>query len=409
MKLTGPCSTLLFSFTALGAVVKREAQFKNGQPIDANGKGAPILGGTNHQVDIQNPSNLGEQSTDAGTVPNLKWRFSDSKTRIFDGGWVREQVDNDLPASHDISAAQQHLKKGAIRELHWHKVAEWGFVYSGSVLVSAVNENGKYQVSQLGYGDIWYFPKGQAHTVQGLDDENEYLLAFDTADFDATGTTFNIDDWVAKTPKSVLAKNFGLPESVFNSVPTTNPYIKNSTVSTRQNVTGPNGELTGNSSYIYRTFEHPGEPVPGGGGLFYKVDSTNFPISKTIAATFVVLEPKGLRELHWHPTAEEWLYFHEGEGRATVFAGNGNSRTFDFSAGDTAVFPDNSGHYIENTSETKNLTWVEIYKSDRVADIPLTQWLALTPPDIVATILNIPLDIATNLKKEKQVLIKGSK
>src|SRR5205814_4486005 len=131
------------------------------------------------------------------------------------------------------------------------------------------------------------------------DDENEYLIAFDTGDFDATGTTFNIDDWVAKTPKSVLAKNFGLPESVFNSVPTTNPYIKNSTVSTRQNVTGPQGELTGNSSYIYRTFEHPGEPVPGGGGLFYKVDSTNFPISKTIAATFVVLEPKGLRELHW--------------------------------------------------------------------------------------------------------------
>lgn len=41
--------------------------------------------------------------------------------------------------------------------------------------------------------------------------------------------------------------------------------------------------------------------------------------------------------------AEEWLYFHEGEGRATVFIGQGNSRTFDFSAGDTAVFPDNSG------------------------------------------------------------------
>lgn len=65
------------------------------------------------------------------------------------------------------------------------------------------------------------------------------------------------------------------------------------------------------------------------------------------------------------------------------------------------------GHYIENTSSTKNLTWIEIYKSDRVADIPLTQWLALTPADIVASVLNIPVDIAANLKKEKQVLIKG--
>ena len=73
-------------------------------------------------MDIENPSNLGQQSTDSGTVPNLKWRFSDSKTRIYPGGWVREQVDNDLPQSHDIAAAQQHLKKGAIRELHWHRV-----------------------------------------------------------------------------------------------------------------------------------------------------------------------------------------------------------------------------------------------------------------------------------------------
>jgi quercetin dioxygenase-like cupin family protein len=66
-------------------------------------------------------------------------------------------------------------------------VAEWGFVYSGRVLVSAVDENGKYQVDELEYGDIWYFPKGQAHTVQGLDEENEYLLVFDDGDFDKVG------------------------------------------------------------------------------------------------------------------------------------------------------------------------------------------------------------------------------
>ena len=65
--------------------------------------------------------------------------------------------------------------------------AEWGFVYQGNVLVSAVDENGKYQVDKLGVGDIWYFPKGQAHTVQGLDDQNEYLLAFDDGDFNAVG------------------------------------------------------------------------------------------------------------------------------------------------------------------------------------------------------------------------------
>jgi oxalate decarboxylase len=79
----------------------------------------------------------------------------------------------------------------------------------------------------------------------------------------------------------------------------------------------------------------------------------------------------------------------------------------DFSSGDTAVFPDNSGHYIENTSPTKNLVWIELYKSDRVADISLTQWLALTPPDIVANTLKIQISVVNNLNKVKQLLIKG--
>ena len=139
--------------------------------------------------------------------------------------------------------------------------------------------------------------------------------------------------------------------------------------------------------------------------------------------------------------AEEWLYFHQGQARATVFLGGAIARTFDFTAGDTAVFPDNSGtflillpplkvqvapfpntiiytttiltqsthqssgHYIENTSPTEKLIWIELYKSDRVADVSLTQWLALTPPGIVASTLKIPLDVVNSLKKEKQLLI----
>ncbi len=110
-----------------------------------------------------------------------------------------------------------------------------------------------------------------------------------------------VDDWITHTPKSVLAKNFGLNESVFNSVPSPNPYIQNGTVSTRNVTSGPAGTLNGNASFIYRTLQHPAEKVPGGGGEFRKIDSTNFPISKTIAATFVTLKPGGLRELHWHP------------------------------------------------------------------------------------------------------------
>jgi oxalate decarboxylase len=63
------------------------------------------------------------------------------------------------------------------------------------------------------------------------------------------------------------------------------------------------------------------------------------------------------------------------------------------------------GHYIENTSETEDLVWLELYKSDRVKDISLAQWLALTPAGIVSSVLKIPVEVAQTLKKEKQLLI----
>ena len=92
-------------------------------------------------------------------MKNLKWRFSDSKTRQLPGGWVRQQVIIDLPASNDIAGAQQRLTNVSIHELHWHCVAEWGYVYQGQVCVSAVDEYGRNQSEILNESDIGYFLK----------------------------------------------------------------------------------------------------------------------------------------------------------------------------------------------------------------------------------------------------------
>ncbi|KFX98733.1 hypothetical protein V497_00203 [Pseudogymnoascus sp. VKM F-4516 (FW-969)] len=405
MKILKVSSFILALPFAIANPVKNGG-FEQGEPSDGKLKGGPILGGTNHALDLQNPDNLGRQSTDGGRVKSLKWSFSEGKTNIYNGGWIREQVITDLPQSHDIAGAQLHLKKGALRELHWHTTAEWGYVYAGRFVVSAVDEHGNYTVDTLKEGDIWYFPKGSAHTLQGLDDQNEALVAFDNGDFDALGTTFMVDDWIAHTPRDILAKNFGVDVSVFDDIPDKDPYIFNATSTTSKD-SGPDSGLTGPSAYVFHDSATAASvPIPGGGGHIAIVDSKNFPISTTIAAAIVTLKPGALRELHWHPNAEEWLYFHKGTAQATVFIGGGNSRTIDLVAGDVAVFPDNSGHYVLNTSPTEELVWIELYKSERVADISLTQWLALTPPDIVASTLKISREVVDKLKKEKQLLLK---
>lgn len=111
---------------------------------------------------------------------------------------------------------------------------------------------------------------------------------------------------MAHTPKDVVARNFGVPESTFDNIPDPHPNILNGTVSTKSVEGSSAGEATGDSSYVYRTLQHEPESVPGGGGTFYKIDSTNFPISTTLAATFVTLKPGGLRELHWHPNVSSF-------------------------------------------------------------------------------------------------------
>ncbi len=45
------------------------------------------------------------------------------------------------------------------------------------------------------------------------------------------------------------------------------------------------------------------------GGSVKIVDSHTFTISKTIAMAEVTVEPGAMRELHWHPTQDEWSYF----------------------------------------------------------------------------------------------------
>ena len=53
-------------------------------------------------------------------------------------------------------------------------------------------------------------------------------------------------------------------------------------------------------------------------------DSTAFPAATTIAAAFVEVEPGGMRELHWHPNANEAQYYISGRARMTVYAADGS-------------------------------------------------------------------------------------
>ena len=148
------------------------------------------------------------------------------------------------------------------------------------------------------------------------------------------------------------------------------------------------------------------DPIKTKGGTVRITNSSNFPASKTIAAALVEIEPGGMRELHWHPNADEWQYYIEGQARMGVFGAVGSARTIDFTAGDVGYVPFAMGHYIENTGTT-TLRFLEMFKSSYYADVSLNQWLALTPPELVQGHLNLDKAVMDALRKDKSPVVAG--
>jgi oxalate decarboxylase len=124
------------------------------------------------------------------------------------------------------------------------------------------------------------------------------------------------------------------------------------------------------------------------GGSVRIADSSTFKASKTIASSVVTIHPGGMREIHWHPNADEWAYIVAGEGQAMVFNTGPNAVSQNFHAGDIGYFKRNYAHYLRNIGNT-DLVYLEVFRSSYFADVSLSDWLTHTPPALVAQHFNV--------------------
>ncbi len=366
-------------------------------------EGAPILGPRNKPLERENPDQLASPQTDSGTISNSKFSYATARNRLTEGGWSREVTARELPVATAIAGVNMRLTAGGIREMHWHKEAKWAYMLAGSARITCLDPQGRNFVDDIGVGDLWNFPAGYPHSIQGLAEGCEFLLVFDDGNF-SENETFLLTDWFAHTPKEVLAKNFGVPESAFANIPAQALYMFQGTVPgplASDRVADPNGATP--VSFSHRLMAQ--EPTQAPGGTMRIVDSSTFPAASTIAAALVEVEPGGMRELHWHPNADEWQYYIAGQGRMTVFASSGKARTFDYQAGDVGYAPFAMGHYVENTGDTP-LRFLEMFRSDHYADVLLKQWLGLTPPALVQAHLHLDAATMATLGTGKPIVVK---
>ncbi len=325
-------------------------------------------------------------------LPTFKYALEKSEAKVIGKSSAREATVEEFPISKGIAGVSMRLEPGAMRELHWHATAaEWAYVVSGRVRTTVLAPGGSNETNDFDPGDVWFFPRGHGHMLECLGNEPcHFVLIFDNGYFSEFGT-FSISDWVAQTPKPLLAKNFGLPESTFDGFPKKEVYFAKGAIPPERPADPLGGSKPTPLTHKWQLLKNDPK-VDNKGGKLWLVDSTKFPISKTVTGAVLELEPGALRELHWHPSADEWQYVLEGKMSMTMFGWRGRFRTETLEQGDVGYIPRNYGHSIENVGDKKCRILMG-FNAGVYESIDLSEWIARNPVDVLAKNFRQPASV----------------
>ena len=360
--------------------------------------GARAVSDTAHASQTPPAAEPGPPKADA--LPAFRFPLEAQPAKTGEGGTAREASARECPVSTGIAGVSMRLAAGTLRELHWHaNAAEWAYVISGNCRVTIYSPSGKAETLDFGPGDVWYFPRGHGHSIQGIGPGDcHFILLFDNGYF-SEFATFSFSDWIGHTPHEVLTKNLKLPESTLAKLPTKEVYFAKGPVGP-----APVRPRRGPPPvHKYRL----GHQTPNrfNGGDLRLVSSREFPISKTITGATMTLEPGALREMHWHPNADEWQYVLEGKMRMTVFASLGRASTVELGPGDIGYVPQGFGHYLENIGDT-NCRLLLAFNNGTYQEIGISGWIASNPRQLVATNLEVSEDLLKGLPERETFIDK---
>ncbi|HWZ59105.1 MAG TPA: cupin domain-containing protein [Gemmatimonadaceae bacterium] len=368
--------------------------------------GVPVVGGREQRP----TASLAERMamSPAEPIPPFTYNIEATEGKVTSGGYAKEATVKEFAISEGLAGVSMRLKPGGLRELHWHALAaEWAYMVKGHCRVTVFDPDGHNEVVDFSPGDIWYFPRGYGHSLQGLGpDETHFVLIFDNGHFSEYGT-FSITDWMALTPASVLAKNFGTSAATFANLPKKEVYIGTGRVPAPLPLDPPPGsDREGSLTHRYRLLAQVPKEFPG--GTLRVASSVEFPISTTMTGAFMTLKPGALRAMHWHPNADEWQYWLSGRGRVTLFGSSGRARTEDIGPGQVVYIPRGFGHHIESTGPDEAHIIIG-FNSGIYQESSFAQWLHAVPPELVTDNLGISESVVTAWPNANNAIVSAEK
>ena len=360
------------------------------QVLGATAAGSAIAAATSEASAQAQPAAGPAPAALAGAeLPTFRFQLGAVIPKTWDGGWAKEATVAEFPVSQKLAGVLMSLAPGGPRELHWHaNAAEWAYVIKGQCRVTTIDPQDQSEIADFAAGDVWYFPRGHGHSIQGIGNEDcQFVLVFDNGYFSEFGT-FSITDWIAHTPPEVLQKTFGVSAQAIADFPKHEVYIARGPVPPPLAVDPMPGSLrSGALTHRYRLLAQRPQTYPGGTNRL--VSQREFPIATTMTGALMRITRGSLREPHWHPNADEWQYYLAGRARMSVFGSHGRVRTEELGAGDVGYVPQGYGHYIENAG-TEDLDLLIVLNSGTYQSISLTAWLAANPHLLLATNFRVP-------------------
>lgn len=338
---------------------------------------------------------------------SFKYKLETKPPRTAPGGITRGASVKEFPASQNLAGVSMHLEPGAMRELHWHaNAAEWAYVIKGNMRTTLVDPEGNTFIDLFSPGDVWYFPRGYGHVLQCVGNEPcHFILIFDNGDF-SEDHTFSVTDFLSSVPPEIAAQNLGISVEDVAKLPQKEVYFAQGKIpSVQDGLAAPRAGVVLVSPHRYPLGAQQPVVVPGG-GTQRLVTQKEFPVAKTISGSIFEIAPGGLRELHWHPNADEWQYFIQGKAEMGVFLAEGNFVKDEFEAGDVGYAPMGAGHYIKNIGE-ETLVVLLGFNSPVYEAIDLSTWLAGNPPDLLEGNFAAGEELIEKFPKGRKFIIPG--
>lgn len=334
-------------------------------------------------MDYPFKNNVPDPDLSGPELPSFKFELEKSAGKVDGGSFGKEATVEQLAISKGIAGVSMRLEPGVSRELHWHATAaEWAFVLEGRVRTTVFDASGASEINDFDPGDVWFFPRGYPHSLECLGDRPcHFILIFDNGYFSEFGT-FSVTDWLGKAPKSLLAKNFGVPQESFQGFPTSEVYFTHGAPPPAQAVPLRGTQVAPANTHRFALMaQEPTAVYPH--GREWRVGAEQFPISTTMTGVVFDIEAGGFRELHWHPNSDEWQYVISGQFEVTLFGSHGRFRKETLHAGDVAYIPQGFGHSIENVGSKTGRMLIGL-NSGHYEAVDLSAWLASTPAYLLA-------------------------